>query len=362
MKLALYLTLFVCLIFSSCTSTFDRSGQNLSKRSQTEELEYIKAKALKFEKNSMGYWEASFRDGVVMTYVPKGSFIMGNNDIERALPEHKVNLSHFWFSKYPITIGQFRAFVEDTHYQTEVLNEGHTGPWVYDFDKHGFIPKYGYYWDNAFKDVISKFPEITINDQHPVGSINWNDAIAYTEWLSEKTGLVISLPTEAEWEYAARGNDARIYPWGNEDPDGTRANYADETFDKYFPDTKQALVHHGVDDGFAITSPVGSFPLGQSPIGAMDMAGNLTEWVYDSYYVLTKKQAIEVNDPIYTIKNGENMEKGGLWCGSAGRIGQIPDEIIMGHNVRTDTRSADETESADDHMGFRVAISYTKRK
>lgn len=362
MKQFFYLAIILGIISSSCASTFDRNGQNISNRSQEEELEFVKAKALKFVKNSMGNWEASFQYGLVMIYVPKGSFMMGNNEIERALREHKVNLSHYWISKYPVTIGQFRAFVEDTNYQTEVLNEGHTGPWVYDFDENGFIPKYGYYWDNAFKDVIAKFPEITINDQHPVGSISWNDAIAFTNWLSENTGLIISLPTEAEWEFAARGNDGRIYPWGNEDPDGTRANYADDTFEKYFPGTEQALVHHGVDDGFAITSPVGSFPLGQSPIGAMDMAGNLTEWVYDSYYVLTKKQAIEVNNPIYTIKNGENMEKGGLWCGSAGRSNQTPDEIIMGHNVRTDTRPADETESADDHMGFRIAISYTIRK
>lgn len=93
----------------------------------------------------------------------------------------------------------------------------------------------------------------------------------------------------------------------------------------------------------------------------MDMAGNLTEWVYDSEYNLNADEAKEVTNPIYTKKNGENMEKGGLWCGSAGRLNQIPDEIERGHNIRTDTRPADESDSADDHMGFRIAISYTSR-
>jgi len=355
------LTLIFLLAACKNTSSVDRSSKNQSTRTQSEELEFVKNKALSFKKNMSGYWEATFQHGIVMIYVPKGSFTMGNNKIELALPEHKVNLSHYWFSKTPITIGQFRAFVNETNYETEVLKKGHSGPWIYDFKDHGFLPKYGYYWDNAFKDVIAKFPEITVNDQHPVGSVTWNDAIAFTNWLSKKTGLQISLPTEAEWEYAARGNDGRIYPWGNEEPDETRANYADETFNKYFPGTEQALVHHGINDGFAITSPVGSFPKGRSPIGAMDMAGNLTEWVYDSQYNLTRDQAIEATNPIYTKKNGENMEKGGLWCGSAGRVGQTPDEIEMGHNIRTDTRPADETDSADDHMGFRIAISYTPR-
>lgn len=351
-------TLFVC---KGNNSNLVSDEQTQITRTQEEELEFVKSKALSFEKNTLGHWEAIFEHGIIMIYVPEGSFVMGNNKIKQALPEHKVNLSQYWFSKNPITIGQFRAFVGETNYQTEVLKEGHSGPWVYDFKERGFIPKYGYYWDNAFKDVIAKFPEITINDQHPVGSITWNDAIAFTNWLSKKTGLEVSLPTEAEWEYAARGNDGRIYPWGNEEPDGTRANYADEIFDKYFSGTEQALVHHGINDGFAITSPVGSFPNGKSPIGAMDMAGNLTEWVYDSQYNLTAAEAIEVTNPIYTKKNGENMEKGGLWCGSAGRVGQTPDEIEFGHNIRTDTRPADESDSADDHMGFRIAISYTSR-
>ncbi|WP_299535465.1 SUMF1/EgtB/PvdO family nonheme iron enzyme [Ulvibacterium sp.] len=352
----------VLFLMASCnTQTIDREGVNNATRNQKEELDFVRTKATKFEKNTSKHWEAELDNGITFIYVPEGSFTMGNNANETALPEHKVNLSHYWISKTPITTGQFREFVEETGYKTEVLNEGHTGPYVYDFEIEAFKPKYGYYWDNAFKDILAHFPEITIDDSHPVSSISWNDAVAYTQWLSKKTALEISLPTEAEWEYAAKGTDGRIYPWGNEIPDGTRANYADETMQKFFPNLEQAFTHFGVTDGYAITSPVGSFPAGASPVGALDMAGNLTEWVYDSAYKLTKEQAVEVTNPINTIKNGENQEKGGLWCGSAGREGQDPDEIKYGHNVRTDTRPADETDSADDHMGFRIAISYTKR-
>ncbi len=366
MKVSTLVLLILCIPLTQCrfgssSNGYATSGINTNTRNQTEEIEFVKQRTISLERNSTNHWEAQLDNGITFIHIPKSSFTMGNNAIERALPEHKVNLSQYWISKTPVTIGQFRQFVEETGYKTEVLNEGHSGPWVYDFKEEAFIPKYGYYWDNAFKDIIAKFPEIIIDDSHPVSSVTWNDAIAFTEWLSKKTGLDISLPTEAEWEYAARGTDGRIYPWGNSDPDGTRANYADETMQKYFPNLEQALTHFGINDGYAITSPVGSFPAGASPVGALDMAGNLTEWVFDSAYNLTKKQAIEVTDPIYTKKNGENMEKGGLWCGSAGREGQTPDEIEFGHNVRTDTRPADESDSADDHMGFRIAISYTVR-
>lgn len=325
------------------------------------ELNFVKQKAISFEKNNSGYWEATFERKITMIYIPEGSFNIGNDDvrIRGAGPSHKVNLSHYWINKTPVTIGQFRAFVEETEYVTEILEEGHTGPWVYDFDERGFITKYGYYWDNAFKDVIAKFPEITINDQHPVNCISWHDCIAFTDWLSEKTGLQFTLPTEAEWEYAARGADGRPYPWGYEEPDGTRANYADDTFEKYFPGTEQARTHYGVNDGFAITSPVGLFRAGKSPFGALDMAGNLTEWVFDYRYSYTTE---EVANPICLIKNEERMMKAGFWAASAGRFDQSPDELEIGHNIRSDARQGDDPHSADDHLGFRMAISYTKRK
>ena len=126
----------------------------------------------------------------------------------------------------------------------------------------------------------------------------------------------------------------------------------------YFPGTEQSLVHHGVNDGYAITSPVGSFPEGQSPIGALDMAGNLTEWIYDSFFEYTSSPK---NNPISLQDNDIRMMKAGFWAGSAGRAGVIPDELVFGHNIRSDARQGDTPNSADDHLGFRIAISYTDR-
>lgn len=340
------------------------AGSNSNTRTTQEELDFVKSKAISMSENPQGYWEATFENNIVMILVPASSFTMGNNDLDEdavdgnnAFPIHQVNLSHYWLCKTPVTTGQFRAFVNETNYVTEVENSGHTGPYVYDFSEKAFTPKFGYNWDNAFKDVTARYPELTVSNEHPVSCLTWDDCIAYTNWLKGKTGLNFTLPTEAEWERAARGTDQRTYPWGNSVPDGTKANYADAIFNQYFPGTEQAVVHAGVNDGYAITSPVTAFSAGVSPIGAYDMAGNLIEWVYDSEYVYSED---DIKDPINT--NGDRkLQRGGFWVGSAGRIGANPDEIKDGHNIRSDSREGDDKNSADDHLGFRIAISYTAR-
>ncbi|MEM7016111.1 MAG: SUMF1/EgtB/PvdO family nonheme iron enzyme [Pseudomonadota bacterium] len=348
------------------SNTTSVTGNSPGSRSQEAELAFIQTRANSLLQNDLGYWEADFGSGMAMIYVPAGSFIQGNDALSPAVaretypaaPAHQVNLSHYWIAKTPVTIGQFKAFVQATSYVTDAERPGHPGPFVYDFNSRGFIPKPGYYWGNAFMDVTARFPDIATNERHPVNNVSWNDCIAYTNWLAQQHDSSFTLPTESEWEYAARGTDGRAYPWGNQEPDGTRANYADESFNRIFPDTEQSLVHPGVDDGFAITSPVGSFPNGRSPIGALDMAGNLTEWIYDSEYEYTTE---EVTDPIHTASNSIKMQKAGFWAGSAGRFGQTPDEIVFGHNIRSDARQGDDPNSADDHLGCRVAISYTAR-
>lgn len=363
--------LFILIGCKKTTKTIDESNGEVNTIQETrqKEFEMVKAKATSLSKNDLGYWEATFDDGIIMMYVPKGSFTMGNdlltdeavpeNNSFGAAPQHKVNLNQYWISKTPITNAQFEAFVKETNYVTQVEKEGHTGPWVYELKIRAFETKFGHNWKNAFKDnITANFPEITTNERHPVVNITWFDCIAYTKWLSKKTGLNFTLPTEAEWEYAARGNDFRTYPWGNELPDGTRANYADESFNKYFSGTGEALVHQGINDGYAITSPVGSFPKGASPIGAWDLVGNVRQWVYDSKYTYSKNEA---TSPIYLKDNNIKLMKGGLWSASAGRFNTIPDEIAMGHNIRVDARQGFEPNSADDHSGFRIAISYTKR-
>jgi len=351
---------------SSSISIADNTPDTDTTRNSDAELAFIKSRAKSLIKNSSGYWEADFGDDIVMIYVPAGSFTMGNNKystveaggIYLPYPEHKVNLRGYWIAKTPVTIGQYRKFVTETKYSSEMLNSDNSGPFVYSIEEEGFVQKQGYYWDNSFKDLLAEYSTITINDKSPVNSVSWNDSIAYTNWLAKKTGLKFTLPSAAEWEYAARGSDGRVYPWGNDIPDGTKANYADETFKKYFPNLQQSHVHAGVSDGYAIIAPVDAYPAGKSPFGVLDMAGNLNDWIYDSSYDYTSD---EVTDPIYTTEKSVKMQKGGSWAGSAGRFGQTPDEVKEGHNIRSDARQGDAPSSADDHLGFRVGISYTTR-
>jgi len=334
-------------------------------RTMEQELEFIRKKVKSLYKNKKGYWEAEFMHGIVMIYIPNGTFIMGNDKLHKkisgspAAPQHQVKLTGYWIGKTPVTKAQFRIFVKETNFVTSVEKKGHEGPWVYNFKEKGFITIPGFYWDNAFSQVTAVYPHVQIDDSHPVTCISWYDAVAFCKWLSSKTGCNFVLPTEAEWEYAARGNDQRIFPWGNEDPNGTRANYADEAFNAVFPGTEQSIVHFGINDGYAATSPIGSFPLGVSPCGALDMAGNVTEWVYD--WIGEYQKRLYTN-PIGAKEGKDRVMKAGFWAGSAGRWDQKPDELIIGHNIRADARQYDDPNSADDHLGFRLAIDYIIRK
>jgi len=107
-------------------------------------------------------------------------------------------------------------------------------------------------------------------DQHPVVQVNYEDAWAYCRWVGRR------LPTEAEWEKAARGADGRIYPWGNQPVANRLLNFADKNFASDWSDLS-------IDDGYEYTSLVGAYRNGASPYGALDMAGNVRNWVQDWY-------------------------------------------------------------------------------
>jgi formylglycine-generating enzyme required for sulfatase activity len=212
-------------------------------------------------RNRQGFWEATFNEGITMVYVPAGEFTMGlpweTGGAEDESPEHKVHLDSYWISKYEITFDQYDRYCQET-------NKGSMS----DYDRG--------------------------RGKRPVIGVSWEDCQGFCHWLSRTTGLTFRLPSEAQWEKAARGTNPANYPWGNQEPDGDLANLADVKFlkkylelnpplDKNDREQKTGWVDASINDGYIFTAPVGSFPRGASPYGVMDLAGNVWEWVEDWY-------------------------------------------------------------------------------
>ena len=228
-----------------------------------------------------------------MVLIPAGDFQMGSNDGEGdEVPVHTVYVDAFYMGKYEVTIGAYKRFVQET---------GH----------------------RALPNWVSNE---ALTDDHPVIGVSWHDAMAYATWVGKR------LPTEAEWEKAARGGlEGRRYPWGNAAPDGTQCNFADKHL------VGKILVYGGedilvdwadpdADDGYERNAPVGSYP--PNAYGLYDMAGNVWEWCLDEYdrnfYSNSPRQnPVAGGQPIkllldnYTSVNTSRVLRGGSWSQSA---------------------------------------------
>lgn len=176
-----------------------------------------------------------------MAHIPAGSFPMGSDTgPQDERPQHKVDVGEFFIDRLPVTNGQFAQFMNVAGVQAA------DGQRWYDVDDT----------DARIHRRDGKWQGDPGFENHPVAEVSWYGAVAYCRSLNKR------LPTEAEWEKAARGTDGRKYPWGNDPPDRSRAHFA---------------------AGWNDTRPVGSFPKGASPYGVLDMAGNGWEWVSSVY-------------------------------------------------------------------------------
>jgi serine/threonine-protein kinase len=176
--------------------------------------------------------ERTTPDGMTAVFVPAGNFQMGGidpaaTDVEK--PVHQVSMPGFWIDKFEVTNGMYLACLKAGGCTPPQQSKSQTRP---------------SYFNNA-----------DFND-YPVVYVTWAQAAAYCKWAGRR------LPSEADWEYAARGNTVNTYPWGEQVPDNTRANFNFQVGD---------------------TAKVGSYPAGASPFGALDMAGNVAEWVNDFF-------------------------------------------------------------------------------
>jgi formylglycine-generating enzyme required for sulfatase activity len=206
-----------------------------------------------------------------MVVIPAGSFRMGSPDSEQGRdsdegPVHTVRIDEpFALARREVSVGQFRAFVEATGYRTEAEKGG--GCYVWDGSQWGKDSKRNW-----------RSPGFEQGEDHPVVCVSWNDARAYVGWLGKETGQTYRLPSEAEWEYAARAGTTTARFWVDSPDAACRyANVADRAAKKKNPD----WTIHDCDDGFVYTAPVGSFEA--NAFGLRDMLGNAGEWTEDCW-------------------------------------------------------------------------------
>ncbi len=191
-----------------------------------------------------------------------GTFMMGSDSgLPQERPAHSVTVKPFRIDKSPVTVSQFRVFTEAANYKTEAEKFGDSG--VFNMDSQKWELMAGAFWQKPFGPNGPN-----AEDNHPVTHVSWNDAVAFAKWAGKR------LPTEAEWEFAARSgkNSDNKFSWGNQVSENG----------KYFTNSWQGtLKAPETADGFMFTSPVGAF--GENEAGLTDMGGNVWQWCADNY-------------------------------------------------------------------------------
>lgn len=278
MKNTFYIVLLLLLV--SC------SGNQTGKKQEKKIPEPVakEHQAGTQEKQEITKYETPAAAKSQMIEFTGGTFVMGSNKgLVQESPEHEVTVKPFSIDKSPVTVAQFKAFIESAGYKTEAERFGDSG--VFNMDLQNWELLKGAYWK---KPLGPSGPEA--EDNHPVTHVSWNDALAYARWIGKR------LPTEAEWEYAARSgkNSGEKFSWGNE----VSVN------GQYFANTWQGeMAKPEIKDGFLYTCPVGAF--GENEAGLTDMGGNVWQWCADTYKAYPGSTApIRADQNVKVIRSG----------------------------------------------------------
>jgi len=263
-----YFSLF--LVLFSCKESATKETKKVSVPKKTEKSAVIHNKT----------------DLSNMVYFKGGTILIGSENGEaNEAPSFETQVAAFYLDKNLVSVADFRKFIEATNYKTEADNFGDSG--VFMFDQGQWQLLKGANWEYPMGETKAK-----ALDNHPVTQVSWNDAQAYASWIGKR------LPTEIEYEFAAKNGGNTIYPWGN-----TVLKNG-----KYMANNWQgaSIKEADVKDGFLLTSPIGYYPA--SPAGLHDMVGNVWQWTEDVYASYPGNANAEPKNPkIRSTRGGSFM-------------------------------------------------------
>jgi len=271
--------------------------------------------------------------GPAMVAIRPSVFQMGSPNKEAGRsddegPQHPVTIPRpFALSRCEITVGQFKQFISDTNYQTTAETDG-KGCYVWNHDNSNWQQQAGSHWKN---------PGFAQTDEHPVVCVSWPDAQRYIQWLSQRSGAVYRLPTEAEWEYAARADTKTPRYFG----DASQCDYVNGLGQEAKAIADKDWVLAECHDNYVYTAPVGSFK--PNDFGLYDMLGNVWEWTQDCWHDNYGGAPIDSSAWLSANKGacGRRVVRGGSWNGSP-------------QDLRSSNRNRNLTDAIN-NSGFRVA-------
>ena len=242
--------------------------------------------------------------GEGLVYIPAGRYISGGDPEAIAAAEaFEIVVDGYFVSRFPVTCGEYLEFVNDlarespeqaTHHIPRATRSGTTA------DRPSWS-----LGDDGLYELPTEIVEVPWTPEMPVNGISWKDATAYCQWLSERTGRRYRLPTEQEWEKAARGVDGRVFPWGDH-------------FEPSYCKMRESRT------GEPLPDPVGSHPVDESPYGVRDMAGGVAEWCQDWHDEM----------PMLRVLRGGSWSFGRRHCRTASRVGALPNSVASFQGFR----------------------------